>query len=123
MQLRRATGRAAPWARPLASYCDNSSNSLTSSRWIPCCRRFANWRLPACARLWKPPQTSLVFLLENGKRLALRRNGQEYALNGRRFAAEELMARADSLSPNALLRPAVQDSMLPTAGYTGGPAE
>jgi len=67
--------------------------------------------------------TSLVFLLENGKRLALRRNGQEYGLNGRRFASQELMDRAASLSPNALLRPVVQDSMLPTAAYIGGPAE
>ena len=68
-------------------------------------------------------QTSLVFLLENGKRHPLRRHGEEYVLNGRRFSAQELMDRAVSLSPNALLRPVVQDSMLPTASYIGGPAE
>ena len=28
-----------------------------------------------------------MFLLENGKRLALRRNGDEYVLNGRRFTS------------------------------------
>ncbi len=67
--------------------------------------------------------TSFVFLLENGKRLALRRQDREYVLNGRRFTTEELMDRAASLSPNALLRPVVQDSMLPTAAYIGGPAE
>jgi bacillithiol synthase len=67
--------------------------------------------------------TSFVFLLENGKRLALRRSGTEFVLNGRRFSQQELMDRADSLSPNALLRPVVQDSMLPTAAYVGGPAE
>ena len=33
------------------------------------------------------------------------------------------MDRAASLSPNALLRPVVQDSMLPTVAYIGGPAE
>ena len=68
-------------------------------------------------------QTSLVFLLENGKRLTLRRNGREYTLNGRRFSTEELVERAPSLSPNALLRPVVQDSMLPTVAYIGGAAE
>jgi uncharacterized protein YllA (UPF0747 family) len=68
-------------------------------------------------------QTSFVFLLENGKRLGLRRNGREYVQNGRRFSAEELMARAASLSPNALLRPVVQDSILPTAACIMGPAE
>jgi len=67
--------------------------------------------------------TAFFFLLENGKRLALRRNGSEYVLNGRRFSLDELAARADSLSPNALLRPVVQDSVLPTVAYIGGPAE
>jgi bacillithiol biosynthesis cysteine-adding enzyme BshC len=67
--------------------------------------------------------TSLVFLLENGKRLALRRHGREYTLNGRRFSTAELLERAASLSPNALLRPVVQDSMLPTVALIGGPAE
>jgi bacillithiol synthase len=67
--------------------------------------------------------TSLVFLLEDGKRLALRRHESDYVLNGRRFTAGELMDRAASLSPNALLRPVIQDSILPTAAYIAGPAE
>jgi len=69
-------------------------------------------------------QTSLVFLLENGLRLGLRRNGGEFLTpDGRRFSSAELAARAESLSPNAVLRPVVQDSMLPTVAYVGGPAE
>jgi bacillithiol biosynthesis cysteine-adding enzyme BshC len=68
-------------------------------------------------------QTSFVFLLENGKRLGLRRNGEEYIHNSRRFGSRELMDRAASLSPNAILRPVIQDSMLPTVAYIGGPAE
>jgi len=75
------------------------------------------------AQVHVEPQTSFVFLLENGKRLALRRNGDEYVLNGRRFTTRELADRAESLSPNALLRPVAQDSMLPTVAYIGGPAE
>jgi bacillithiol synthase len=67
--------------------------------------------------------TSFVFLLEEGKRLALRRHEDDYVLNSRRFSTAELMDRAASLSPNALLRPVVQDSIIPTAAYIGGPAE
>jgi uncharacterized protein YllA (UPF0747 family) len=67
--------------------------------------------------------TSFVFLLEGGKRLALRRHGDEYGFNGRRFTARELADRAESLSPNAILRPVAQDWMLPTVTYIGGPAE
>jgi bacillithiol biosynthesis cysteine-adding enzyme BshC len=67
--------------------------------------------------------TSLVFLLENGRRIALKRKGDEYTVNGRRFSTAELMERAARLSPNALLRPVAQDSILPTVAYVGGPAE
>jgi bacillithiol synthase len=68
-------------------------------------------------------RTSLVFLLENGRRMGLARHGADYLINGRRIGAAELADRAHELSPNALLRPVVQDSMLPTAAYVGGPAE
>jgi len=67
--------------------------------------------------------TSFVFLLEGDKRLGLRRAGRDYVHNSRRFTSQELMDRAASLSPNAILRPVVQDSMLPTVAYIGGPAE
>jgi bacillithiol biosynthesis cysteine-adding enzyme BshC len=67
--------------------------------------------------------TSLFFLLEEGKRLALRRSNGDYQQQGRRFGVEELQARAHEISPNALLRPVVQDFMLPTVAYIGGPAE
>ncbi len=68
-------------------------------------------------------QTALFFLLENGKRLGLRRQNGDYVFNGRKFSPEELRDRANQLSPNALLRPVMQDFMLPTVAYVGGPAE
>lgn len=68
-------------------------------------------------------QTSFFFLLEEGRRLTLRKQDRDYVVPGRRFSPEELMDRADHISPNALLRPVVQDSILPTVAYVGGPAE
>ncbi|MBK9170004.1 MAG: bacillithiol biosynthesis BshC [Bryobacterales bacterium] len=68
-------------------------------------------------------QTSFVFLLEDGRRQALKRNGSSYLLGARKLSADELIGRAGQLSPNALLRPVIQDAMLPTAAYVGGPAE
>jgi bacillithiol synthase len=75
------------------------------------------------AQVHMEEHTSLFFLLENGKRLTLHRQGLDYIQNGRRLSTEELKDRAASLSPNALLRPVAQDFMLPTAVYVGGPAE
>ncbi len=50
-------------------------------------------------------------------------------LDGRRVPLDagadgaEILADPASLSPNALLRPVMQDYLLPTAAYVGGPAE
>jgi bacillithiol synthase len=59
-------------------------------------------------------KTSLFFLLDKGERVPVRRKDSEYG---------ELRDRAAEVSPNALLRPVVQDYLLPTAAYIGGPAE
>lgn len=59
-------------------------------------------------------KTSLFFLLENGERVPLRVKESEFAT---------LRDRAAELSPNALLRPVMQDYLLPTCAYVGGPAE
>jgi len=68
-------------------------------------------------------KTSLVFLLERERRARLRRQNDEYASKERKYSAAELIDRAEQLSPNALLRPVVQDYVLPTVAYVGGPAE
>jgi bacillithiol biosynthesis cysteine-adding enzyme BshC len=68
-------------------------------------------------------KTSLVFLLENGRRQTLRRQDGNYIAGGRIIPASEIEGRAEKLSPNALLRPVVQDYILPTLAYVGGPAE
>jgi len=68
-------------------------------------------------------ETSFFFLLENGRRIALRKQNGNYLSQDGRYSPEELMERATRISPNALLRPVVQDFMLPTVAYIGGPAE
>lgn len=60
------------------------------------------------------PKTSLFFLLENGERVPVRLKDSEFAT---------LRDRAAEISPNALLRPVMQDYLLPTAAFIGGPGE
>ncbi len=91
------------------------------------------------------PGASLLFLISDiegnpstKNREALRRfpDGTWKAGNGgkagvgnsaRSYTTAELLAILDTtperLSPNAILRPVFQDSILPTAAYVGGPAE
>jgi bacillithiol biosynthesis cysteine-adding enzyme BshC len=68
-------------------------------------------------------KTSLAFLLEKGQRVVLRRTPEGFAAGHRKWSAAELGALSAELSPNALLRPVMQDYMFPTAAYVGGPAE
>ncbi len=75
------------------------------------------------AQVHLEPQTSLVFLLDGGRRITLRAQNGGYLSKDRRYTPQELMDRADQLSPNALLRPVMQDYLLPTIAYVGGPAE
>jgi len=73
---------------------------------------------------------SLLFLLdqETGERVALRRPTEgQWRAGGHVFSSEDLIAilekTPERLSPNALLRPVFQDTLLPTTSYVGGPAE
>lgn len=77
-----------------------------------------------------PPHSSLLFLIDgaSGARLPLRRtHSGEWQAARRSYSSPELLAileeEPERLSPNALLRPVFQDSILPTSVYIGGPAE
>lgn len=67
--------------------------------------------------------TSLFFLMQDGLRQSLRLNGGKFQAGARTLSPDELGRQAASLSPTALLRPIMQDYLLPTAAYVGGPAE
>ncbi len=77
-----------------------------------------------------PPFSSLLFLFDSGigARVPLRRTAEDGWHAARQsYSTAELLAILDAeperLSPNALLRPVFQDSILPTAAYVGGPSE
>ncbi len=76
--------------------------------------------------------TTLLFEVKDGARTPIRRkhnggNGDEFVVGEEKISREALLKRIDQtpehFNPNALLRPVVQDYLLPTLVYTGGAAE
>ena len=81
------------------------------------------------------PSSTALFALRNGVRTAIhhvRSSGSSdaeemFEIGGARVSQssllEQIAARPEDFNPNALLRPVVQDFLLPTLAYVGGPAE
>lgn len=70
---------------------------------------------------------TLLFGTENRRRTPIRQKGGEFILGETAYSSagfrDEIARDPLSFSPNALLRPVVQDTLLPTVAYVGGPAE
>jgi bacillithiol biosynthesis cysteine-adding enzyme BshC len=72
-------------------------------------------------------RSTLLFTLRDGQRHVVNATNGEFASVGEMGPRAQWLKRVDTepehFSPNALLRPVVQDYLLPTAAYFGGPAE
>ncbi len=75
------------------------------------------------------PRAINLFLSHRGGRYPVEPRNGGYGLKGarQRFTGEEIMTLAENqpelFSPNVVLRPIVQDYILPTFAYVGGPSE
>jgi bacillithiol biosynthesis cysteine-adding enzyme BshC len=73
------------------------------------------------------PSHTLCFCFEDGARIPVRHQDGEFFIGERKLAAAELLQETErcpeKFSANVLLRPLVQDYLLPTLCYVGGPAE
>jgi bacillithiol synthase len=72
-------------------------------------------------------ETTLFFWSVSGRRGPVRTRNGGFVVADAEFSADHLLEAIDrepeKFSPSALLRPVIQDSLLPTAAYIGGPAE
>jgi bacillithiol biosynthesis cysteine-adding enzyme BshC len=72
--------------------------------------------------------STLLFVTREGNRLPLHQRDGEYFIEGTQKTSveglrSELAADPMAFSPNVLLRPLVQDTLLPTVAYVTGPSE
>ncbi len=72
-------------------------------------------------------ETTLLFRSMSGVRVPLRTRDGAFLAGDAEFSRAQLVSEAENrpelFTPNALLRPVVQDSLFPTVAYIGGPAE
>lgn len=70
---------------------------------------------------------TLCFYFEDGARAPVRLDGEDFLIGERRFTRAELLDETDRyperFSANVLLRPVIEDYLLPTLCYVGGPSE
>lgn len=73
------------------------------------------------------PSSSLLFAFEDGHRHPIRHSGEKFSFGGHELSAEELKSSVsehpEHFSANVLLRPVMEDFLLPNLAYIGGPAE
>jgi len=72
-------------------------------------------------------ETTLLFYNVNERREPIRRRNGEFTAGKSSFTLDQLRSAIkkspEDFSANVLLRPIIQDTLLPTAAYIGGPAE
>ncbi len=73
------------------------------------------------------PSHTLCFYLEDGARTPVKHHDKDFFVGERKIAAADMLQETERcperFSANVLLRPVIQDYLLPTLCYIGGPAE
>lgn len=71
--------------------------------------------------------STLLFFIKDGNRIAVHRKNDAFTVDGEHWSREDLCSRIaatpELFSANVLLRPVLQDYLLPTVTYITGPAE
>jgi bacillithiol synthase len=112
------------WAAPLYGRALEASDALRDLL-IARSKELENGGFHAQVKV--APESTLLFYNVDGVRHPLRNRDNKFYAGRASFSRDELRAAIhatpDAFTPNVLLRPIVQDTLLPTAAYVGGPAE